>query len=157
MNNNVSTPESVFTKANLYKILSYALCFLLGLAIVIGVKSCARNASMPEAFKEAKSLLKNEGYSIRYIDSETKIEDLLNELDINANGVNKILIAFHENSEDMFLIAYCDDVSTAEDLEFELSWELAKDDYLYYRGYTIKVNYRTVYFGHTDIISTLLK
>ena len=63
---------------------------------------------------------------------------------------------FDEDTEDFFLIVCCDDVAMANELEFQLAWEVGSDDYLYYRGYTTKINYKTVYLGHEDLIVTLL-
>ena len=156
MSNDSTTEKNATTKAKALNILGYALCFLVGLAIILGVKSCVKSLSMPEEFKEAEKILKKEGFSCRYLDEEEDFEDLFDELDINAEGAVEVLVAFDEDSEDLFLITCCDDVSAAKDLEFELAWELAGDDYLYNRGYTTKVNYRTVYFGHKDLIAALL-
>ena len=155
MNNDNTTKENA-TKTKIMEILSYALCFLIFLAIVIGVKSCIKNSSMPEEFKEAKKLLKKEGFSCRYLDEEEDFEELFDDLGFDPEGVTEVLIAYDENSEEMFLIACCEDVSSAKNLEFDLAWEIAGDKYLYNMGYTTKVNYRTVYFGHKDLIAAIL-
>ena len=156
MNNDTPTKENLTTKYKVMKILGYAICFLIGLAIVLGVKSCMKSLGMPEEFKEAERLLKKEGFSCRYLNEEEDFIDLFDELDLDVKGAVEVLVALDEDSEDLFLIVCCDDVSSAKDLEFDLAWELAEDDYLYYRGYTTEVNYRTVYFGHKDLISALL-
>jgi hypothetical protein len=156
MNNEAPTKENATLKSKIMTTLGYALCFLIGVIIVLSVKSCMRGMSMPEDFKDAKKLLEKEDFSCKYLDEEDEIEDLFKELDVDSKGVTEVLIAFDEDSEDLFLIAHCDDVEMAKDLENELAWELAADDYLYYRGYTIKVNYRMVYFGHNDLIDVLL-
>ena len=155
--NNDSTPEKNATaKPKALKILGYAVCFFVTLAIILGVKSCVKNLGMPEEFKDSKKILEKEGYSCRYLDAEEDFEDLFDELDIAAEGAEEVLVAYDEDSEDWFLITCCDDISAAKDLEFELAWELAGDDYLYNRGYDTRVNYRTVYFGHRDLIDAIL-
>jgi len=157
MNNDVSPKVETTTRSKILGFLGTILCFLIGLAVIIGVKSCIRDSGMPDAFKDAKTLLEKEGFSIRYMDDESKIREKFSELDVDAYGVTEVLIALDEDTEDFFIVAYCDDVTAAENLEFEFSYLLSFDDYLYYRGYTSKVNYRMVYFGHKDIISALLK
>lgn len=154
--NNDSTTKNITTKAKALNILGYALCFLVGLAIILGVKSCVRSLSMPEEFKEAEKDLKKEGSSCRYLDEEEDLEELFDMLDLDAKGVKEVLGAYDEDTDDLFLIICCDDISVANSLEDELAWKLEGDNYLYNRGYTIKVNYRTVYFGHKDLIATLL-
>ena len=84
------------------------------------------------------------------------MEELFDMLDLDAKGVKEVLGAYDEDTDDLFLIICCDDISVANSLEDELAWKLEGDNYLYNRGYTIKVNYRTVYFGHKDLIATLL-
>ena len=156
MDNDGTTKKNATAKSKALNILGYALCFLVGLAIILGVKSCVKSLSMPKEFKDAEKILEKEGFSCRYLDEEEDFEDLFDELGIDAEGAVDVLVAFGEDSEDWFLITYCDDVSAAKDLEFELAGELAGDDYLYNRGYTTKVNYQTVYFGHKNLIDALL-
>ena len=156
MNNDSTTEKNTTAKTKSLNILGYALCFLVCLAIILGIKSCVKNLSMPEEFKDAEIFLKKEGFSCRYLDEEEDFKDLFDELDIDAEGAVDVLVAFDEDSEDLFLITYCDDVSATKDLEFELAWEIAGDDYLYNKGYTTKVDYRTVYFGRKDLIAALL-
>ena len=158
MNNDVSTKESSGVKSGVLKILGYVLCFIIGLAIVLGVKSCVKKSGMPEDFKEAEKILKREGFSqIRYLNDEEKIEEMLQELDIDAVGINEVLVAYDEDSEDCFFVLYCEDVSSAEEVLDEFIWILAKDDYLYYRDYGTESTYRTVYFGHKDLISEMIE
>ena len=155
MNTETSFNENSTAKNKFIKMLGYALCLLIGFVIVLGVKSCIKDVNMPEEFKKAEKLLKREGFSCRYLDEKDEIKDLFDELDFDANGATEVLIAFDESSEDLFLIVYCDDVLAAQELESEFAWEIAGDDYLYYRGYTTKANYKTVYFGHKDLIESL--
>lgn len=154
---NYSNGSAPSAKEIIYKIIEYGVCFLIGLAIVLGVKSCMKNAGMPEDFKDAKKLLKNEGFSdIKYTDDEDKIDDLFDEIDIDDDGVSEVLAALNKKSGDLFIVAYCDSTSAAEDLMNEFAWEIAGDDELYENGYTARVNYRTVYFGHEDLVSELI-
>ena len=136
-------------------ILGYALCFIVGLAIILGVKSCVKSLSMPEELKEAEKLLKREGFSCRYLNEEDDLEEVFNVLDLDAEGVEEALVAYDEDTDDLFLIICCDDIYVAQSLEDDLAWEIAWEDYLYYRGYSVKVNYRTVYFGHKDLIAAI--
>ena len=62
--NNDSTTKNITTKAKALNILGYALCFLVGLAIILGVKSCVRSLSMPEEFKEAEKDLKKRAFLV---------------------------------------------------------------------------------------------
>ncbi len=157
MNDDVSTKNAII-KAKALKVLQTILCFLIGLAVVLGVKSCIRNVGMPDDFKEAKKLLKKEGFSkIRYLDDEDKIDDLFDELDVDGDGVREVLAAYNNDSEDFFFVLYCDDVSCAKEVLDEFSWALAMDDILYHRGYAVEISYRTVYFGHEDLISELIR
>ena len=156
MINDSTTEKKATTKAKALKILGYVLCFFVALAIILGVKSCVKSLGMPEELEEAEKFLKKEGFSCRYLDEEDDLEGLFNELDLDAEGVKEALIAYDEDTDDLFLIVCCDDISVATSLENDLAWELAWDDYLYYRGYSVKVNFRTVYFGHKDLIAALL-
>ena len=156
MNNDNTTKETVTPKSKIMNVLGYGLCFLIAFAVLIGVKSCMKKLGMPEEFKEAEKLLKKEGFACRYLDDEEDFEDLFDELDLDSEGVEEVLFAFNEDSEDFFLIAYCDGVTTAKSLEFDVAWEIAGDDYLYNIGYSTKVKYRIVYCGHKDLIAALL-
>ena len=156
MNNDTTTEKNETTKAKVLNILGYGLCFLVVLAIILGIKSCVKGFSMPKELKEAEKVLKKEGFSCRYLDEEDELEEFFDELDLDAEGVEEALVAYDEDTDDLFLIVCCDDVSVANSLEDELAWELAGDDYLYYRGYSVKVDFRTVYFGHEDLIVDLL-
>ena len=70
MNNDSTTEKNATAKAKALNILGYALCFLIALAIILGVKSCVKSLSMPEEFKEAEKILKKEGFSCKYLDEE---------------------------------------------------------------------------------------
>ena len=155
MNRNSTNEKNATTKAIFMKMFEYALCFLIGFAVILGVKSCVKSLGRPVELKEAKELLKREGFSCKYID-EDALEDFFNELDFQAKGAEEALIAYDEDSGDYFFVVCCDDISSANNLEEEFAWELAVDDYLYYRGYIVKVSFRTVYFGHKDLITELL-
>ena len=156
MNSETQAKENVTAKSKIINILGYALCLLIGLVILFSIKSCIKSMSMPEELKRAEKLLEKEGFSCRYSDDEDEIKDLFDEIDIDADGATEVLFAFDEDTEDFFLIVCCDDVAMANELEFQLAWEVGSDDYLYYRGYTTKINYKTVYLGHEDLIVTLL-
>ena len=157
MDNNGYVKDGINIKNKISKILSYLLCFVIGLAIVIGVKSCINNISMPKDFKDAKKLLKDEGFQVKYSNKDKDIDSLFDELDMDADGITEVLVAYDEKSDDLFLIIHCDDRSSADEILDDLAWEIAKDDSLYYREYTVKASYKTVYFGHKDLISELTK
>ena len=157
MNNDNTTQTNETTTPKVPKFIVYALCFLLAFAIMLGVKSCTQSLSIPDEFKPAETLLKKEGFSCKYLGDEDDFEELFEVLDLDTRGVNEVFGAFDEDTDDFFLIICCDDVQTAKDVEYDLACDLVTDNYLYYRGYTTKVDYKTVYFGHRDLISAILK
>ena len=158
MNNGMPFQDNIAMRGNVRNILTLILCFALALIAILGVKSFIKNVSMPEDLKEAKSILEDEDFSsIKHLDDEDDIEEWFEDLDIELFDVTDALVAVNHDSEDIVVVLYCKDIEAAEQMLFEFSGIIAEDDFLYHRGYVVEKNYRTVYFGHKDIVDELLE
>ncbi len=133
------------------------ICTLLAIAILIGVKSCANANDMSESMKEAKSFLKDQGYKVRVENDADDIAEMMKDIfDIEPEGIEELLLAYHEQAEDMFLILQCTDTISADSMEFALI-DFAILENMDYSGYTVERSYTTIYLGHKDLVKDLNK
>ena len=131
------------------KIASFAFAVLFVISF-LGVKACINSNNIPDSMKDARKILKQEGYDISIKKKADKIREYLNEgLETEAEGVDILLAATNEKSGDVFFVLHCETTDDARvmvnDFEAfiyeEQLWE-----------YTVKREYTMVYFGHEDLV-----
>ena len=133
------------------------ICTLLAIVIFIGVKSCVSANDMSESMKEAKRFLKDQDYKVRVENDADDIEEIMIDVfDIEPDGIEELLLAYHEKAEDMFLILRCTNTVSADNMEFALIDFVILEN-MDYSGYTVERSYTTICLGHEDLVEDLNK
>ncbi len=128
----------------------FAVLFVISF---IGVKACIHSNNIPDSMKEARKILKEEGYDISIKKGEEKIEEYLNKgLETEAEGADILLAATNEKSGDVFFILHCETTDDAKQMQFDFEIFILEEDM---REYTVKREYTMVYLGHEDLMERI--
>lgn len=141
---------------------------MFSILILLSVLLCMSSCGMSTDPSDIRSKLKSAGYTAELISKRSQVEECLEFLDVDSNGVDSLIIAYDEEDgerENVLIVCFCDDKKSAQfvksDFEFLLNndtifEEIAEDfEGMNELDYVAGQSGSVAYFGYNDMVEAI--